>query len=218
MGYLSPEHNPIYKVTIIPRGRALGVTMSMPVKDEVSISKTKLESQIAMAYGGRIAEELLGGSEDAISTGASGDIQQATSLARNMVTKWGFGEGLGPLLYAEDEGEVFLGRQVTQHKNVFDATAKLIDDAIKKIIDTNYERARKILEDNIDILHAMSEALLKYETINSDQVIELMERKEVTPPSGWNDDDDSPVNPSTNSKSEDEDKSDSNIGKEATES
>ncbi|HPI94774.1 MAG TPA: ATP-dependent zinc metalloprotease FtsH [Gammaproteobacteria bacterium] len=215
VGYLSPEHNPIYKVTIIPRGRALGVTMSMPVKDEVSITKTKLESQIAMAYGGRIAEELLGGPE-AISTGASSDIQHATNIARNMVTKWGFGEGLGPLLYSEDEGEVFLGRQVTQHKNVSDATAKLIDDAIKKIIDDNYGKATKILQDNIDKLHTMSEALMKYETLNSEQVVEIMEGKEITPPDGW-DDDDTSINPKSKNKEEKKSGKD-NIGGEATSS
>ncbi len=216
VGYLSPQHNPIYKVTIIPRGRALGVTMSMPVKDEVSVSKVKLNSQIAMAYGGRIAEELLGG-KDAISTGASSDIQHATSIARDMVTKWGFGEGLGPLLYSEDEGEVFLGRQVTQHKNLSDATAKLIDDAIKKIIDTNYEKATELLTNNIDKLHAMSEALLKYETLDDKQVVEVMEGKKVTPPEGWEDDDKAPKQPS---KKEDHSKGDknSNIGDEATSS
>nr|WP_211337015.1 ATP-dependent zinc metalloprotease FtsH [Marinicella litoralis] len=216
VGYLSPEHNQIYKVTIIPRGRALGVTISLPDKDEISISKRKLESQIAMAYGGRIAEELLGGA-DAISTGASSDIQQATNIARNMVTKWGFGEGLGPLLYSEDEGEVFLGRQVTQHKNVSDATAKLIDDAIKKIIDTNYEKARKILTDNIDKLHIMSEALLKYETINASQVAEIMEGKEITPPENWEEDGDDDK-PKTDTKKKSKDKKDSVIGGEATES
>jgi cell division protease FtsH len=219
VGYLSPEHNQIYKVTIIPRGRALGVTISLPEKDEISVSKRKLESQIAMAYGGRIAEELLGG-VDAISTGASSDIQQATNIARNMVTKWGFGEGLGPLLYSEDEGEVFLGRQVTQHKNVSDATAKLIDDAIKKIIDTNYEKARKILTDNIDKLHIMSAALLKYETINASQVAEIMEGKEITPPENWEEDDggDKPNTDSKKKAKDAKDAKDTVIGGEATES
>ncbi len=212
VGYLSPEHNPIYKVTIIPRGRALGVTMSMPVKDEISISKMKLESQIAMAYGGRIAEEILGG-KDAISTGASSDIQQATNIARNMVTKWGFGDGLGPLLYSEDEGEVFLGRQVTQHKNLSDATAKLIDDAIKKIIDRNYAKATQLLNDNIDKLHDMSNALLKYETLNSDQVKEIMDGKEVTPPEGWVDDDDD--TPEVKSTPKSKSSGNSSIGDEA---
>ena len=216
VGFLSPQHNPIYKVTIIPRGRALGVTMSLPVKDEVSISKTKLESQIAMAYGGRIAEELLGG-KDAISTGASSDIQHATSIARNMVTKWGFGDGLGPLLYSEDEGEVFLGRQVTQHKNLSDATAKLIDDAIKKIIDINYKKATTLLTDNIDKLHIMSKALMKYETLNSDQVTEIMEGKEVTPPDGW-DDDDTPIKPNSPKNEDESNQNKDDIGDEATSS
>ncbi len=218
VGYLSPEHNPIYKVTIIPRGRALGVTMAMPTKDEVSITKTKLNSQIAMAYGGRIAEELLGG-KDAISTGASNDIQQATNIARSMVTKWGFGEGLGPLLYSEDEGEVFLGRQVTQHKNVSDATAKLIDEAIKKIIDANYEKATEILTENIDKLHSMSEALLKYETLNSSQVDEIMAGKEVTPPDGWIDDEDTTIKPSSpKTQGKDNNASNDDIGEEVTSS
>ncbi len=216
VGYKSPEHNQIYKVTIIPRGRALGVTMSLPEKDEVSVSKRKLNSQIAMAYGGRIAEELLGG-EDAISTGASSDIQQATNIARNMVTKWGFGEGLGPLLYSEDEGEVFLGRQVTQHKNVSDATAKLIDDAIKKIIDTNYEKARQILTENMDKLHIMSEALLKYETLNADQITEIMEGKELTPPENW-DEEDRDDKPKSSTKKKSKQSEDTIIGGEATES
>lgn len=216
VGFLSPEHNQIYKVTIIPRGRALGVTISLPEKDEISVSKRKLESQIAMAYGGRIAEELLGG-KDAISTGASSDIQQATNIARNMVTKWGFGEGLGPLLYSEDEGEVFLGRQVTQHKNLSDATAKLIDDAIKKIIDTNYAKAHKILTDNIDKLHIMSDALLKYETLNASQITEIMEGKEITPPENWDEEDDG-NKPKTDTKKKSKDPKDSVIGGEATES
>ncbi len=216
VGYKSPEHNQIYKVTIIPRGRALGVTISLPEKDEISVSKRKLESQIAMAYGGRIAEELLGGA-DAISTGASSDIQQATNIARNMVTKWGFGEGLGPLLYSEDEGEVFLGRQVTQHKNVSDATAKLIDDAIKKIIDTNYEKAREILTENIDKLHIMSEALLKYETLNADQITEIMEGKDLTPPENWDEEDDG-NSPKADTKKKPNKTKDSIIGGEATES
>jgi cell division protease FtsH len=160
------------------------------------------------------------GGVDAISTGASSDIQQATNIARNMVTKWGFGEGLGPLLYSEDEGEVFLGRQVTQHKNVSDATAKLIDDAIKKIIDTNYEKARKILTDNIDKLHIMSAALLKYETINASQVAEIMEGKEITPPENWEEDDggDKPNTDSKKKAKDAKDAKDTVIGGEATES
>jgi cell division protease FtsH len=214
VGYLSPEHDPIHKVTIIPRGRALGVTMYLPEKDEWSSSKRKLESRIASLYGGRIAEELLGGKE-AITTGASNDIQVATGIARDMVTKWGFGEGLGPLLYSEDEGEVFLGRQVTQHKNMSDATAKLIDDAIKKLIDDNYDKAYKMLTDNMDKLHTMADALMKYETIDAGQVKEIMEGKPVTPPEDWEDqDNDQSAKPSNKSGDSDEPV----IGGEATES
>ncbi len=212
VGRLVPEHDPVYKVTIIPRGRALGVTMFLPEQDRYSQSKTLLESQISTLYGGRIAEELIGG-EGAITTGASNDISVATDIARNMVTKWGFGEGLGPMLYSEDEGEVFLGRQVTQHKNLSDATAKIIDDAMKKIIDDNYSRAFKLLTDNMDILHAMSEALMKYETIDKGQIDQLMAREGVTPPEDWiDDDDDKPVKPTAPKK---EDKGDSKIGDEA---
>ena len=212
VGRLVPEHDPVYKVTIIPRGRALGVTMFLPEQDRYSQSKTLLESQISTLYGGRIAEELIGG-KDAITTGASNDISVATDIARNMVTKWGFGEGLGPMLYSEDEGEVFLGRQVTQHKNLSDATAKIIDDAMKKIIDDNYSRAFKLLTDNMDILHAMSEALMKYETIDKGQIDQLMARETVSPPEDWvDDDDDKPVKPTAPKK---EDKGDSKIGDEA---
>jgi len=216
VGYLSPEHDPVHKVTIIPRGRALGVTMYLPEKDEWSTSRRKMESRIATAYGGRIAEELLGG-EDAITNGASSDIQQATSIARDMVTKWGFGEGLGPLLYSEDEGEVFLGRQVTQQKNVSDATAKLIDDAIKKIIDDNYQDAYKMLTDNMDKLTIMAEALIKYETIDANQVKEIMEGKEITPPENWDEEDDNNT-PKTDTKKKAKKSKDSVIGGEATES
>jgi len=214
VGYLSPEHDPIHKVTIIPRGRALGVTMYLPEKDEVSSSKRKLESRIATLYGGRIAEELIGGKES-ITTGASNDIQVATGIARDMVTKWGFGEGLGPLLYSEDEGEVFLGRQVTQHKNMSDATAKLIDDAIKKLIDVNYDKAYKMLTDNMDKLHIMADALMKYETITASQVKEIMEGQPITPPEDWEDqDNDQSAKPSDTSGDSDEPV----IGGEATES
>jgi cell division protease FtsH len=214
VGYLSPEHDPIHKVTIIPRGRALGVTMYLPEKDELSSSKRKLESRIATLYGGRIAEELIGGKE-AITTGASNDIQVATGIARDMVTKWGFGEGLGPLLYSEDEGEVFLGRQVTQHKNMSDATAKLIDDAIKKLIDDNYSKAYQMLTENMDKLHIMADALMKYETIDAGQVKEIMEGKPITPPEDWEDQDN---DQSAKPPSQSGDSGDPVIGGEATES
>ncbi len=187
VGRLVPEHDPVYKVSIIPRGRALGVTMYLPEQDRVSMSRQHLESMISSLYGGRLAEELIYGPEK-VSTGASNDIERATDIARKMVTQWGFSEKLGPLLYAEDEGEVFLGRSVTQTKHMSDDTAKLIDDEVRQIIDRNYDRAKKILEDNMDIMHAMKDALMKYETIDARQIDDLMERKaEICEPAGWGD-------------------------------
>ena len=203
VGLKVPEHDPVYKVTIIPRGRALGVTMFLPEEDKYSYSKTALESQIASLYGGRIAEEIIGG-PDAVTTGASNDIERATEIAKNMVTKWGLSE-MGPLSYSEDEGEVFLGRQVTQHKNMSDTTAEKIDLAIRELINRNYERAEKILNDNIDILHLMAKALMKYETIDSKQIAEIMAGKEPTPPEGWDVDvpDDNNNEPPANKKDKD---------------
>jgi cell division protease FtsH len=183
VGLKVPEHDPVYKVTIIPRGRALGVTMFLPEEDRYSYSKTALESQIASLYGGRIAEEIIGG-PDAVTTGASNDIERATEIAKNMVTKWGLSD-MGPLSYSEDEGEVFLGRQVTQHKNVSDTTAEKIDLEIRQIIDKNYAKAEKILNDHIDTLHLMSDALMKYETIDAAQITEIMAGNEPSPPEGW---------------------------------
>jgi len=213
VGRLVPEHDPVYKVTIIPRGRALGVTMFLPEQDRYSQSKTYLESRISSLYGGRIAEELIGG-KDAITTGASNDIQVATDIARSMVTKWGFGEGLGPLLYSEDEGEVFLGRQVTQHKNMSDVTAGKIDAAIKKLIDKNYDRAYTMLTENMDILHIMAKALMKYETIDTSQIDEIMQGKEPSPPEGWEDDDTSSKSTPKSEDKKPETKND-NVGDEA---
>lgn len=184
VGKLVPEHDPVHKVTIIPRGRALGVTFFLPEGDAISASRQKLESQISTLYGGRLAEELIYG-VDKVSTGASNDIKVATNLARNMVTQWGFSDKLGPLLYAEEEGEVFLGRSVAKAKHMSDETARIIDQEIKILIERNHERARQILVDNMDILHAMKDALMKYETIDSPQVDDLMARREVRPPSGW---------------------------------
>jgi len=189
VGLMVPEHDPVYKVTIIPRGRALGVTMFLPEEDKYSYSKTALESQISSLYGGRIAEEIIGG-PDAVTTGASNDIERATDIAKNMVTKWGLSDALGPLTYSEDEGEVFLGRQVTQHKNMSDTTADKIDKAVRDIIDRNYKRAEKILKENLDKLHLMAQALIKYETIDSKQIAEIMEGKEPSPPVGWQASDD----------------------------
>ena len=187
IGRLVPSHDPVYKVTIIPRGRALGVTMFLPDQDRYSYSKEALESKISTLYGGRLAEEIIYG-KDKVSTGASNDIERATGIARNMVTQWGLSERLGAIMYGEDEGEVFLGRSVTRHKNVSDETAKLIDEEIKAIIDRNYSRARKILEENLDILHAMTAALVKYETIDEGQIDDLMARRPVREPEGWSED------------------------------
>jgi len=188
IGRLVPDHDPAHKVTIIPRGRALGVTFFLPESDTLSISRQKLESQISTLYGGRLAEEIIYGSKN-VSTGAYNDIKIATSLARNMVTQWGFSEKLGPLLYAEEEGEVFLGRSVAKVKHMSDETARIIDEEVKLLIEINYNRARKILNENIDILHAMKEALIKYETIDALQIDDLMKRQEVRKPKGWSETD-----------------------------
>jgi len=184
VGCLVPEHDPVHKVTIIPRGRALGVTFFLPEADAISQSRRKLESQISVAYGGRLAEELIYGTEK-VSTGASQDIKYATSIARNMVTQWGFSDKLGPLLYAEEEGEVFLGRSMGKAKAMSDETATLIDTEVKAFIDKNYSRAKQILQDNVDILHSMKDALMKYETIDSLQIDDLMNRREVRQPADW---------------------------------
>ena len=184
VGLSVPEHDPVHKVTIIPRGRALGVTMFLPEVDRHSHSKQRLTSQITSLFGGRVAEELIFG-KDAVTTGASNDIERATAIARNMVTKWGLSSRLGPLTYSEEDGEVFLGRTVTQHKQVSDATVHAIDKEVREIIDTAYERARTILVDNIERLHAMADALLKYETIEQLQIGEIMDGQEPTPPPGW---------------------------------
>jgi cell division protease FtsH len=191
IGRVVPEHDPVYKVSIIPRGRALGVTMFLPEQDRYSYSKRKLESSLSTLFGGRLAEELIFGA-DAVTTGASNDIERATDIARNMVTKWGMSDRLGALSYMEEEGEVFLGRSVTQHKNVSDETAHVIDAEIRAVIDRNYQRARTILVENMDILHAMSEALLKYETIDVAQIDNLMARREPGEPKGWNEDGQNP--------------------------
>jgi len=202
VGLLVPEHDPVYKVTIIPRGRALGVTMFLPEQDKYSLSKTALESQISSLYGGRIAEELIGGA-GAVTTGASNDIERATSIARNMVTKWGLSDELGPLSYSEDDGEVFLGRQMTKHQNMSDMTADAIDKAIRKLSDRNYDRAEKILKENMDKLHLMADALMKYETIDSNQIKEIMEGNKPTPPEGWKDQDDDDKRVSTKKDNKD---------------
>lgn len=188
VGRLVPEHDPVYKVSIIPRGRALGVTMFLPEEDRYSQSKRAIESSICSLFGGRIAEELTLGFEG-VTTGASNDIQRATSIARNMVTKWGLSEKMGPLMYDEDDGEVFLGRSASApHKSLSGETAKAIDIEVRRIADECYERAKAILVENRDKLDMMAEALMKYETIDSKQIDDIMDGKEPREPEGWNDD------------------------------
>ena len=186
VGLLVPSHDPVYKVTIIPRGRALGVTMFLPEEDRYSYSKERLESQISSLFGGRIAEELIFGPES-VTTGASNDIQRATELARNMVTRWGLSEKLGPLTYSEEEGEVFLGHSVTQHKTVSDQTQDLIDEEVRNIIDRNYRRSTRILEEQEQKLHVMASALIRYETIDTEQIKDIMDGREPRPPQDWSD-------------------------------
>ena len=191
VGRLMPEHDPVYKVSIIPRGRALGVTMFLPEEDKYSHSKRGLISQICSLYGGRIAEELTLGVEG-VTTGASNDIQRATGIARNMVTKWGLSDKLGPQMYDEEDNEPFLGRSMSRPANgQSDETARLIDEEVKVILDTCYERAKHTLEDNMDKLHLMADALMEYETIDTRQIDEIMEGKKPEPPEGWGDDDNS---------------------------
>ncbi|MWV11686.1 ATP-dependent zinc metalloprotease FtsH [Pseudomonas sp. R-28-1W-6] len=187
VGRLVPEHDPVYKVSIIPRGRALGVTMFLPEEDRYSLSKRALTSQICSLFGGRIAEEMTLGF-DGVTTGASNDIMRATRLARNMVTKWGLSEKLGPLMYAEEEGEVFLGRSAgSQHANVSGETAKLIDDEVRSLIDGCYATAKRLLEENRDKLDAMADALMKYETIDADQIDDIMAGRTPREPRDWQD-------------------------------
>lgn len=191
VGLKVPSHDPVHKVSIIPRGRALGVTMFLPVADRYSYSKQRLESQISSMMGGRIAEELIFGA-DMVTTGASNDIQRTTEIARNMVTKWGLSEKLGPLTYSEEEGEVFLGHSVTQHKSLADDTARAIDQEVRAIVDRNYDRAKRILSENMDKLHNMANALIKYETIDSTQIDDIMAGREPRPPKDWSVDAGSP--------------------------
>ena len=183
VGLVVPEHDPVYKVSIIPRGRALGVTMFLPEQDRYSHSRRRLESQLASLFGGRVAEELIFGSDN-VTTGASNDIMRATEIARKMVTSWGL-SNLGPLTFGQEEGEVFLGRSVSQNKEVSDRTAQQIDEEVRAIIDRNYQHAHKILTDNLDKLHKMAEGLIKFETIDAAQIKQIMSGKEPSPPEGW---------------------------------
>jgi cell division protease FtsH len=213
VGYCVPDHDPVYKVTIIPRGRALGVTLYLPEEDKYSTSKRQLESVISTLFGGRLAEELVNG-EDQVTTGASNDIERATEIARNMVTKWGLSERLGPLTYSEDDGEVFLGRSVTQHKQVSDVTAHVIDEEVRKIIDRNYDRAKAILEEHEDKLHIMAKSLMKYETLVLVQIQDIMEGREPRPPEDWHDSDESKP---TNVKEDKDEEATGTIGGPASE-
>jgi cell division protease FtsH len=211
VGRMVPDHDPVYKVSIIPRGRALGVTMFLPEEDRYSLSRQTILSQICSLYGGRIAEEITLG-KDGVTTGASNDIQRATEMARNMVTKWGLSEELGPLLYSEDEGEVFLGRSAaSQSKSFSGETAIAIDVEVRKIIDECYGRATKILEDHMPQLELMKDALMEYETIDADMIDDIMKGERPRPPADWSDSDssssDSGGSSATEASSEDEDKS-----------
>lgn len=214
VGRLVPEHDPVYKVSIIPRGRALGVTMFLPEEDRYSLSKRALISQICSLFGGRIAEEMTLGF-DGVTTGASNDIMRATQLAKNMVTKWGLSEKLGPLMYAEEEGEVFLGRSMgSQNSNVSGETAKLIDEEVRRIIDECYATAKKLLVENRDKLDAMAEALMKYETIDADQIDDIMNGRQLREPRGWDGGGDSGA---PQAKADEPDRSEAPIGGPAAE-
>ena len=203
VGRLVPEHDPVYKVSIIPRGRALGVTMYLPEQDRYSYTKQHLESMISSLYGGRLAEEIIYGFE-MVTTGASNDIERATDLAHKMVTQWGLSEKMGPLLYAEEEGEVFMGRSSAKVKHMSDETAQAIDAEVKDLINRNYDRAKQILTDNIDILHAMKDCLMKYETIDAKQIDDLMARRAVRPPADWvEESDDKPQGPTATDATDD---------------
>ncbi len=184
VGLLVPEHDPVHKVTIIPRGRALGVTMFLPEGDRYSHSREYLESKLSSLFGGRLAEVIIFGDRK-VTTGASNDIQKATEIARNMVTKWGLSQKVGPLTLGNDDEEVFLGHSITRHKEVSEATSSIVDDEIRDIIERNYQRANKLLNENIDKLHAMAQALIKYETIGQEQIEDVMAGRIPREPAGW---------------------------------
>ncbi len=207
VGLKVPQHDAVYKVSIIPRGRALGVTMFLPEQDRYSYSRQRINSQMKSLFGGRVAEELIFGADN-VTTGASNDIERATELARNMVTKWGLSEKLGPLTYGEEEGEVFLGRSMNQRKEVSDETNAEIDKEVRDIIESNYRAAETILNENMKTLHMMAAALIKYETIDESQIADIMQGKEPSPPKHWDEDEDSKGKGNAKAKPSD-DKSDS---------
>ena len=219
VGRLVPEHDPVHKVSIIPRGRALGVTLFLPEDDRFSYSKQRLESSISSLFGGRVAEELIFGAES-VTTGAQNDIHRATDIARNMVTKWGLSDRLGPLTYSEEEQEVFLGHSVAQHKSVSDETNHLIDEEVRRFIDRNYERSRQILTENIEKLHAMAAALIKYETIDADQIDDIMNGRTPRPPKDWSDEEPSRAGRAsrvTDDRDQDLPRDDGHLGRPASE-
>jgi cell division protease FtsH len=196
IGRLVPEHDPVHKVTIIPRGRALGVTQYLPEEDRYSMNRTQLFSQLCSLFGGRIAEELIGGF-DGVTTGASNDIERATQMARNMVTKWGLNEKMGPILYGEDDSQAPGGGNTHYSED----TSREIDQEVKLILNEAYGRAMELLQANRDILESMKDALMEYETIDADQVDDLMSRKKVRPPKDWDSNDyDSPSGGGESSK------------------
>lgn len=211
VGRLVPDHDPVYKVSIIPRGRALGVTMYLPEEDKYSVSKRALESSICSLFGGRIAEEMTLGF-DGVTTGASNDIERATKMARAMVTKWGLSEKMGPLAYEEDEGEVFLGKQMSQRKHVSEQTSEEIDREVRAIIDSCYHRAKELLESNRDKLDLMAEALMQYETIDADQISDIMSGHKPRPPKDWRDQGPGPGASASSSESGDGETGDDAIG------
>jgi len=176
---LLPKTDPVHKVTIIPRGRALGVTMQLPQEDRYSMDREHILQNIAVLFGGRIAEEIF---MNQMTTGASNDFERATELARRMVTQWGMSDTLGPMIYGENEGEVFLGRSITTHKNVSETTMQKVDAEIRRIVDEQYKLARRLIEENRDKVEAMAKALLDWETIDSDQINDIMEGRPPRPP------------------------------------
>lgn len=194
VGLTVPSSDPVYKVSIIPRGRALGVTMSLPETDRFSLNLEQIESRLSQLFGGRIAEEIIFG-KDKVTTGAGDDIKKATKLCRDLVTKWGLSDRLGPLVYGDEDGEVFLGHSVTKTKEISDQTAEAIDEEVRRIVDKTYKRAKEILEDKIDTLHAMANALLKYETLDAEQIKDIMEGRQPREPKDWVSSDDSKGKP-----------------------